>query len=229
MSQLDAADSTERASRTRRWILIVCIAMGVLALALPVAYYLRLRANEKAIVEAMERDDAVRVRALADSYPWPVKARSGSVTPLHWAVAAGYKDVAEILIRNGADVNARGEGGLTPLHTVAVRETKSFLYINGLCEAPSGATYFVAAPGRIVVELLVAKGADVNARNALGETPLHRAALWGQPGVAEALMAAGADVNAKSDDGKTPLKRAIECQNDEVAEVLRKAGAKESP
>lgn len=37
-------------------------------------------------------------------------------TPLHLASAAGYEAVTEELLRLGADVNARGLEGLTPLH-----------------------------------------------------------------------------------------------------------------
>jgi ankyrin repeat protein len=38
-------------------------------------------------------------------------------TPLHWAAARGHKEVAELLIAEGADVNAKGDDGNTPLGT----------------------------------------------------------------------------------------------------------------
>ena len=36
-------------------------------------------------------------------------------TPLHGATFNGHKEIAELLIANGADVNARDSGGKTPL------------------------------------------------------------------------------------------------------------------
>jgi len=55
-----------------------------------------------------------------------------------------------------------------------------------------------------IVELLIAEGADVNAENDSGDTPLHWAAMEGHTKVAELLITTGADVNAKFYE-KTPL------------------------
>ena len=37
------------------------------------------------------------------------------IAPLHWAARNGYKDVAELLLAKGADVNAKTNKGTTPL------------------------------------------------------------------------------------------------------------------
>jgi len=52
-----------------------------------------------------------------------------------------------------------------------------------------------------VVDLLLAEGADVNARSKYGDTPLHFALGSGSVEVITALYQAGADVTIENDDG----------------------------
>jgi hypothetical protein len=66
---------------------------------------------------------------------------------------------------------------------------------------------------------------DVTARNAAGDTPLHRAAEKGMRALAESLLARGADVNARSRNGETPLHFAALDADVSVAELLLDAGA----
>ena len=101
-------------------------------------------------------------------------------------------------LAGGADVDAKDEGGLTPLHNAAYEGHKE------------------------TVELIIANGADVNAKDEGGLTPLHTTALEGNKEVVELLIAKGVDVNAKDVDGKTPLNSA----EGETADLLRKHGGK---
>ena len=56
-----------------------------------------------------------------------------------------------------------------------------------------------------VIELLIQKGADVNARNRNGTTPLHGAVFLGQTEAVELLIQKGADANARTNERATPL------------------------
>ncbi len=73
------------------------------------------------------------------------------VAPLHSASAISDFAIAELLIKNGADVNARQMAGVTPLHSAAH---------NGQTE---------------LVKLLIDNGADINAMMGNGHTPLGMA------------------------------------------------------
>jgi len=69
---------------------------------------------------------------------------------------------------------------------------------------------------------LAGVGADVNAKEEDGWTPLHYAVYEGYKEIAELLIAKGADVNAKEEDGWTPLHDAA---TKEIAELLIDNGA----
>jgi len=103
----------------------------------------------------------------------------------------------------GVDVNLKDEfGKQTPLHEAATYGHKE------------------------VAELLIAKGADVNAKDDDGVTPLFDAALLGHTAIAELLIEKGADVNAKDMGGKTALDKAIINDETKIADLLRKHGGK---
>ncbi len=106
-------------------------------------------------------------------------------TPLHHAVRP-RKELAELLIARGADVNARSKAGNTPLHSAAHDDRATD-----------------------VARLLIAHGAEINATNDEGETPLHLAARWARVENVELLIAEGAELNLKNQAGDTPLDAAI--------------------
>jgi uncharacterized protein len=113
----------------------------------------------------------------------------------------------------GADVNARDADGITPLMHAA-RGDRPEIATPGPTDHPE------------VVELLIERGADVNAKTDSGFVALFWAARYGHAGVAKVLIAHGADVNAKDKDGMTALKWATTNQQAKVIELLKEAGVK---
>ena len=77
----------------------------------------------------------------------------------------------------------------------------------------------------MVKSLLSSPGADVNATDERGNTPLLEAARYGHEDICRVLIAAGADIKAKDKDGKTALMLAIQNNHDDVVRVLKQAGA----
>ena len=67
---------------------------------------------------------------------------------------------------------------------------------------------------------LVNKGADVNARDDDGVTPLMDAARTGQLEAARTLVAAGADINAAAEDGDTAMTLATLNEKEEIIQYL---------
>jgi ankyrin repeat protein len=99
--------------------------------------------------------------------------------PIHYAAGQSLAAV-ELLLSYGADPLACGNDG-NALHMAA---------------------WFGNAE---VVDLLVARGIDVNAVAGAGETPLHFAALRGHEKIAETLLKCGATPNVQTTHGPTDM------------------------
>jgi serine/threonine protein kinase len=75
------------------------------------------------------------------------------------------------------------------------------------------------------VERFINQGADINAEDSYGGTPLHAAAMAGSQPMTDYLISKGAEVNAEDDYGGTPLHRAARQGHRGVAEFLISKGA----
>ncbi|SVB74620.1 uncharacterized protein METZ01_LOCUS227474 [marine metagenome] len=153
---------------------------------------------------------------------------------IHDAAKAGNIEAVKQHLAAGADVNAKNEGGLTPLHPAAYEghmEIVELLIAKGAdvnTKDVDGLTslHFAASNGhKDVVELLIAEGADVNAKAADGEMPLHRATVYGNKEIVELLIANDAYVKAENKYGGTPLHEATMVGHKEIAELLIAKGA----
>lgn len=160
---------------------------------------------------------------------------------LHGATRNGHKQIVELLLSHGADVNSLRWGGFTPLfyavtmggdHNVLTRFTNSIL--SSLIEESRDTKQSPASQKEFVdiVELLIEKGADVNVKKKqLGFVPLHYAIFGGNVEIVEALLNNGAEVNPETKSAKisshyiTPLHLAA-CYGDvTICKLLIERGA----
>ena len=175
-------------------------------------------------------------------------------TILYSAAARGNTDMVKFLIANGADVNAYGEVGNTPLHAAKNVGIAKILIDNGAdihADCDCGTPLHTAEDAEIA-QLLIDHGADVNAY-IYGMAPIHTAksaeivqllidnganvnvkgdygftplhdASYRDKDIVQVLLDHGADVNAKDNAGRTPLDIAIDRGRTEIADLLREHG-----
>ena len=119
-------------------------------------------------------------------------------SPLHLAAFFGRTATVRMLLERGAQVDRPSRNGMkvTPLHSAAAGH-----------HAGIGA-------------LLLAAGADPNARQQGGFVPLHAAAQNGDLPLVRALLDHGADRDARDDDGRSPAVIAGEKGFIEVVQLL---------
>jgi ankyrin repeat protein len=159
--------------------------------------------GESPVADAVMHGDADAARALLRQGGDVNAAQGDGMTGLHWAASNGNPQMAEVLIRAGANLEAATRlGKHTPLHAASTAGRAS------------------------VVKTLVEAGSNANATTTTGASPLHFAAAAGSAEAVVVLVEHGADSNAKEPQwGQTPLMFAAAAGRTEVIDALLELGA----
>jgi ankyrin repeat protein len=155
-------------------------------------------------------------------------------TPLHYASGRGVSDVVRLLVAAGANVNAQGRDGLTPLHCAAMAgcDVEPLLHAGADISAQD-------VSGRTPVPWVAQKGDSMGAnhmildaeeglldlRNKDGKTAMHLAAEGGHSAILDYLLRTGASKHVKDKLGRTPLHQAAAGGHATATDLLISRGA----
>lgn len=162
------------------------------------------------VFQAVQSGEASRLQDILESHPHLANAVNGDgLTVLGYAAHMGNKDVVQVLLDYGADVDAVSHSKIS--------------YI------PSNTALHAAIAGERnleVIRLLLDHHAQTQIFDSNGHTCLHTAAFHDDnEEIIRLLVEHGADVHAKMEGRESALSLAIKQGNHNVAELLRQYGA----
>jgi ankyrin repeat protein len=139
-------------------------------------------------------------------------------SPLHSAAAYGHLQAFQMLIEHNADIHIRSAFGTTPLHVAA------------------GSPEYHRDHVVDIMQVLLDRGANPNARGNDNSTPLHHSSWWETEGYEHShhqgtvegtrlLLEHGAIIDTEDDEGRTPLQLALEHEREDIVTCLKEYGA----
>lgn len=174
---------------------------------------------------------SVKILDLEDKDDW-------GMTKLHHAVQAGNLGLVQSLIRSGANLGSRDNGGRTALHYASMEQSHGsdmmILLLNAggkaltnLVDDNGQSALHYAAEREFTenIRILVECGVDINASDNYGFSPCLWAVVAGNMHATDKLLTLGADANSTSADGKTALAWAASLGRSSIAEMLVNHGA----
>ncbi|XP_065580502.1 uncharacterized protein LOC136040233 [Artemia franciscana] len=157
-----------------------------------------------------------------------VNIKCNNVTPLISAIKNNHKEIVEVLIANGANINAicgmpsvmielKTKEKVNPANPIKVNPCKIYYPEDN----PLAPLHVAAGKGYTeIINLLIARGAEVNAISTLGFTPLYLAAQYGHEEATKVLIEKNANIDDFDTLGRTPLHIAALAGHTNVVRVL---------
>ncbi|SPR10066.1 ankyrin repeat domain-containing protein [Orientia tsutsugamushi] len=152
--------------------------------------------------EAAQQGNLEAVKRLLDEEKISVDCQNNSGnTPLYLAVRNCHKDVVEVLLAHGANVNLQDRHYNTALH------------------------YAIRTRDLTIATLLLNNGANPNIQDNCLNTPLHYAALKCSPDIVKLLLNSGSNPNIQDKWLNTPLHHAAFYCNMDIIKLLLNSGS----
>jgi len=156
-------------------------------------------------------------------------------TPLQVAAVQGNPVVTRLLVEHGAELETRNRDGRTALEEAVlagkIQVARLLLKQGAVLDAQDMLFQAIGthADFRDLYEFLQARGADMNAPNTLGVTPMLAAIAAQDRLVVKRLIDQGADVNLRGANELAPLAAAVQAGNQDIVRLLKRNGAVENP
>ena len=184
--------------------------------------------NYTALHHAAVRNHADIVQVLIDAGAYIDTQNTDGRSAVHFASASGSLDVVKILVRVGAAVCVTDSTEQTCLALAAINgHTETVRYL--LClpevelnrqEENTALHCAVSKKGTDVAQVLIDAGADIDAKDSMGYSPLHAACEFGVLDILKMLVEAGVDVRATDNRLDTCLTLAAYYGHTEIVRYL---------
>jgi hypothetical protein len=189
---------------------------------------------EQPLIRAANDDDLQDLERLLTRDNVNVRDKNTGRTALEHAVLNNNREMVQVLLAAGADVNSRDGSKQTALMLLGSETTVEIVWdlINAGAkvnlrdeEGDTALTEIASEKNLPALMALLHAGAKVENKNDEGQTALIVAARSGQVANVRALVRAGADMNARDKEGWTALDYALEEGNYLVIKLLQSYGA----
>jgi ankyrin repeat protein len=174
----------------------------------------RMNSIDLELIEAAKENNLSEVRRLlSEGADVNVKDRHGG-TPLHWACSYGHVQVFKELVEHGADIEAETSNGVTPLHLACWNDHLAAVIELLNPDDSNGTTTTILGKRKSRA------GANTEAKDKDGNTPLHFASGYGHLSVVKALLSGGANMFEANNYGRLPIHLAVRFGKSAVSKYL---------